>query len=277
MGTPIILRIMKFRMQTTTHRRLTPPIQSLDRGLTILEAVAKSVEPVPLGELTELLGIDRSSAFRLANTLRRRGFLAHPTGSKYYILGPSVWRLSHQYDWGNMLVKVAHEHLKALAGETDETAHLAIREGKQAMFVDHAATNHVIAVAGQTGEVVPLHSTAHGKALLADFDKSELKALFGFGPLRPCTKRTVISLDQLAKICSQIQVDGFAWDDAEYREDLRCVAAPIRGPEGTIVGSIGISAPLSRFPKERYRICGEQVSRIARQISAILNNEGSDI
>jgi IclR family acetate operon transcriptional repressor len=260
-------------MPKTTDRQPTPLIQSLDRGLMILEAVAKSIEPVSLGELTELLGVDRSSAFRLANTLRKRGFLAYPTGRKDYILGPSVWRLSHHYDWGNMLVKVSHEHLKALAGETNETAHLAIREGKQAMFIDHVTANHVIAVAGQTGEVVPLYCTAHGKALLADCDKTELKAILGFGPLRPYTKRTVVNLDQLAKLCGQIRAEGFAWDDAEFRDDLRCIAAPIRGAGRTVVGSIGISAPLSRFPKERYRVCGEQVSRIARQISAILSNE----
>jgi IclR family acetate operon transcriptional repressor len=61
---------------------LTPSIQSLDRGLSILETVAKSSEPVGLGDLTDLLEIDRSSVFRLANTLKRRGFLANPHGRK---------------------------------------------------------------------------------------------------------------------------------------------------------------------------------------------------
>ncbi|MBV9081051.1 MAG: helix-turn-helix domain-containing protein, partial [Acidobacteriaceae bacterium] len=79
----------------------TPSIQSLDRGLTILEAVAKAGGPVSLGDLTKLLEIDRSSVFRVAGTLKRRGFLAYPAGRKDYILGPSLWRLSHKYDWGN--------------------------------------------------------------------------------------------------------------------------------------------------------------------------------
>src|SRR5215470_19282692 len=106
----------------------TPPIQSLDRGLVILEAVSRSSEPVSLAELTGLLGIDRSSAFRLANTLKRRGFLAYPAGRKDYILGPALWRLSHTYDWGTMLIRVSREHLERLANETNETTHLAIRE-----------------------------------------------------------------------------------------------------------------------------------------------------
>ncbi len=170
--------------------RQIPFIQSLDRGLTILQAVALSKQPVSLGELTELLGIDRSSAFRLANTLRRRGFLACPAGRKDYILGSSMWRLSHRYDWGNMLIRVANKQLKLLAAQINETAHLAIREGKYALFIDHAAASNVIAVAGQVGELVPLYCTAHGKALLADADERELRALFGSGQLRRYTKNT---------------------------------------------------------------------------------------
>src|SRR5215831_7146867 len=103
----------------------TPSIQSLDRGLFILETVAKSADPVPLGQLTDLLGIDRSSAFRLANTLRRRGFLTNPRGRKDYILGPSIWRLSRNQDWSKMLISFSHDHLKRLALKTGETTHLA--------------------------------------------------------------------------------------------------------------------------------------------------------
>ena len=102
----------------------TASIQSLDRGLFILEAVAKSADPVALGQLTDLLGIDRSSVFRLANTLRRRGFLANPDGRKDYVLGPSIWRLSRKHDWSNVLITFSHEHLRRLAVRTGETTHL---------------------------------------------------------------------------------------------------------------------------------------------------------
>jgi IclR family transcriptional regulator, acetate operon repressor len=249
----------------------TPPIQSLDRGLIILEAVSRSSEPVSLAELTNLLQVDRSSAFRLANTLKRRGFLAYPTGRKDYILGSALWRLAHQYDWGNMLVRVSHEPLKKLASRTNETAHLAIREGKHALFIDHAAVNHVIAVSGQTGEMVPLYCTAHGKALLADLEQPELRSLFGTAPLKTYTKQTVRSVTQLAETCVQIRAQGFASDDGEYQEGVRCVAAPIRAHSGMVIGSIGISAPLQRFPKDRYLAVGEQVREIAGEISATFN------
>jgi IclR family transcriptional regulator, acetate operon repressor len=252
----------------------TPSIQSLDRGLFILEAVAKSSDPVALGHLTDLLGIDRSSVFRLANTLRRRGFLANPNGRKDYILGPSIWRLSRKHDWSNVLITFSHEHLRRLAVRTGETTHLALREGRQAFFIDHYhSTSQIILISGQTGEFVPLYCTAHGKALLTDCDLSDLKSIFGAGPLQAYTPQTIVSIKQLAKDCAQSKERGFVLDDEEYVAGVRCLAAPVRDKDGIIIASIGISAPVGRFPEERDAVAARQVCEIAKELSAIFSAE----
>jgi DNA-binding IclR family transcriptional regulator len=252
----------------------TPSIQSLDRGLFILETVAKAPDPVALGQLTDLLGIDRSSVFRLANTLRRRGFLANPSGRKDYILGPSIWRISRNKDWGKMLITYSHDHVKALATRTGETTHLAVREGKEAFFIDHyAPTNQVLLISGQTGEFVPLYCTAHGKALLADYGVPELTALFGGSALQGHTPTTIVSIKQLAKECAAIKAAGVATDEEEYIQGVRCMAAPVRDRDGMVVASIGISAPVSRFPKERTAMAAKQVIAVASEIKAMLSTE----
>jgi DNA-binding IclR family transcriptional regulator len=252
----------------------TPSIQSLDRGLFILETVAKASGPVALGHLTDLLRIDRSSVFRLANTLRRRGFLAHPSGRKNYILGASIWRLSRNQDWSKMLITFSHDLLKRLAMETRETTHLAVREGKDAFFIDHyATTSQVLMISGQTGEFMPLYCTAHGKALLADYGPAELKALFGSAPLQGYTPTTIVSLRQLAKHCAAIKTAGFAIDEEEYMQGVRCLAAPVRDRDGMVVASVGISAPVSRFPSERTAVAARQVSDVANEISATFSTE----
>jgi len=256
--------------------RETQPIQSLDRGLMILEAVAKASDPMSLADLTNVVGIDRSSVFRLAFTLKRRGFLAYTVGRKDFILGPALWRLSHRYDWGGMLIRVSQPYLKQLSKLTNETVHLATREGKNALFIDHVTASHLIAVSGQTGELVPLHATAHGKALLAGFDREELARMLGNEDLPVFTAQTIGTLDDLAKACGDIRDCGYATDNAEYREGLRCVAAPIRAQRGMIVGSIGISAPVDRFPMERYAQCGAQVRAVADEISARLSAEPAE-
>ena len=254
--------------------RETPSIQSLDRGLLILESVGKSETPVSLGHLAAILGIDRSSAFRLANTLKRRGFLANPGAAKDYILGPSVWRLSRQYDWSRMLATVAHDRLKSLAATTNETAHLAVREGRKALFIDHAASSQVIAISGQTGELVPLYCTSHGKALLADFDRQELKGLLGDKPLKAWTRNTILTIEELAQVCHEIRILGYATDESEFLEGVRCLAAPIRDRDGAVIASIGISAPVARFPREMDSEYGERVTAVASEIGELISVHG---
>ena len=249
----------------------TPSVQSLDRGLTILEAVARSNNPVPLGHLRQLLGINRSSVFRLANTLRRRGFLANPNGRNDYIIGPSIWRLFRNYDW-TMLVSFCRQHLRMLANLTGETVHLGVREGRQVLFIDHHnASNQIIAVSGRTGEFMPLYCTAHGKALLADCSLADLKAIFGNEPLEIHTNQTLSSLEQLAGACARAKAQGYAVDDAEFLEELRCVAAPIRDKDGKIVAAVGVSAPVARLSPERLPTAARHVTAAARQITEVLS------
>jgi IclR family acetate operon transcriptional repressor len=249
----------------------TPPVQSVERALMLLEAVAQSSEPVPLTHLTEIVGIDPSSVFRLANTLKRRGFLANPTGRKHYVLGPAVWRLSREYDWSGMLISICRESVKALATRTGETAHLSVREGRKVLFIDHQASeDQGVIVPGQTGKLMPLYCTAHGKALLADLGLAELRVLYGTTPLERYTSRTTVSLPELARACAQVRADGYAIDDREYLHDVRCVAAPIRDRDGLVIGSIGVSGPATRMPAGRDSALAQHVRDAAAHISALL-------
>ena len=250
-------------MQKRNSARQTPSIQSLDRGLAILKAVANRDCPVSLSELTDLLEIDRSSVFRLAST-QRRGFLAYPTGGKDYVLGPSFWRLSHKYDWGKMLIRISHAHLKALAAETNETAQVGAREDKQAVLIDSVtATNQILCISGRIGQSTPLHCTAHRKGLIANLTTAQLRELLGPEPLHQYARRIAKSIKELSKVRSSLKEHGFVTDDEEYHDGVRCVAAPILANDGQILGSIGISAPTIRFPVQRFDECGAQVRRIA--------------
>ena len=169
-----------------------------------------------------------------------------------------------------MLATIAHDHLRSLATATNETAHLAVREGRKALFVDHVASSQVISISGQTGELVPLYCTSHGKALLADFDEPALKQLFGSKPLESYTKQTIHKLTDLSRECKEIKARGYATDNSEFMEGVRCVAAPIRDKDGLVIASIGISAPISRFPPERQPDLARQVKDIAGQISELM-------
>lgn len=241
-------------------------VQSLDRGLAVLQAIASTDQAMSLGQVAATMNIDRSTAFRLLHTLKRRGFVAMPVGCKDYILGSTIWVLHNHYNWSKMLVKVANDQLKELAVQTKETAHIAMREGDQALFVDCAAANHMVAVSSRIGELLPLYCTAHGKALLADATAHDLKIIYGSRAMKKITPSTLTSVSKLASDILSIGKRGYALDDAEFSVDLRCIAAPIRLRD-EIVGSIGISAPLSRVTARLTRTNGELCVRIAAGIS----------
>lgn len=250
--------------------RPTPPIQSLDRGLILLETIAQARRPVSLAELTPVLGIDRSSVFRLANTLRQRGFLSQLPDTKDYVLGSAIWRLASLFPWSEVLAQFAREQVAELAAKTGETTHLAVREGRQAALIHHQLTGQALGCSLGSGRCVPLYCTSVGRALVADYDLDQLIALLGNEPLPTFNKRTLNSVASLAEECQRARKRGFALDDQEYHEGVRCLAAPIRDCSGQIVASIGISAPVERLPKHRYQEMGQLVMHVAGAIGAKL-------
>jgi len=251
----------------------TQPIQSLDRGLVLLEAVADAQRPVSLSELTPVLGIDRSSVFRLANTLVRRGFLTQLPDSKRYMLGSSIWRLASLFRFENVLLQVARPHVDALVADTGETTYVAIREGTQAVLIERQLTAQALGVMGaKSGTGIPLHCTGVGKALIADFDHDRLVGLFGEAPLKRFTKRTITTLAALAEACGQTHACGYAVDDEEGHEGVRCIGAPIRDASGEVVAAVGISAPITRLPREAVKKTGARVSAAAEAIGRELGH-----
>jgi DNA-binding IclR family transcriptional regulator len=138
--------------------------------------------------------------------------------------------------------------------------------------VDHQASrNQIIAVSQQTGEFRPLYCTAHGKALLADYDAVGLSATLGPDPFRAFHSATIVSIENLARAYAEIRARGFIIDYAEYHDEVRCLAAPVRDKEGVIVASIGISAPVSRLSQEELACAARQISESAKGITLLLN------
>lgn len=249
------------------QHKISKPIQSLDRGLQIIEFLARAKHPVTLNEMTAELKVNKSTAFRLANTLHSKGFIEHSEGSKAFILGPTIWSILKQYNWNEILANAAHSIIEKLAHTTQETTHLAIRHGQNAHFINHQTTNQALVVSGRTGESVPLYCTAHGKALLADYDLNQLKDLYFDYKLEKFTKNTITDINRLAAECKTIKSKGYALDDSEFNEDITCIAAPIRDIKGNVIASVGISAPSVRLSsKGKFKKCLQEVIKSAKTI-----------
>ncbi len=243
-----------------------PKIQSLDRGLKLLEMIATATHPVGLAELTRALGVDRSTAFRLADTLKRRGFIAQAGGKRGYVLGSAFWRLSDTSDRLDSLRQTARDAIVALAEKTGETTHLAVRRATRVFFVDHVLSPQRLGVTICAGRSDALHTTSVGKALLIDCDRDFLGELYKNEEFSKPTPRAVGTLDELAAECLRAKRKGYAVDDEEAHEGIRCIAAPIRDGSGRVIASVGISGPSTRVPKKRWVEFGGEVMKTAAEI-----------
>lgn len=241
-------------------------IQSLARGLKIMELLAADSEPVGITDLADELGIDKSSASRLVQTLANYGYAEQDPQTRRYRLGPQVVRLSRSLLTRMPLRDEAKPFLRQLVERTGECAHLAILAQNQALYIDQVESPASLRVTTGVGTLAPLHCTALGKSLLA----------FGVNVPLPdelpaFTPRTITNPETLRIHLEEARRQGYAIDDEEYEYGVRCIAAPVVDFRGKAIGAIGISGPAGRMGLDRMSTFAE----IVRQASGALSDRMS--
>lgn len=251
-------------------RRDAPLVQSLDRGLRILDTVIGSGTPLRLRDVAAHLAVDKASAFRLLATLERFGLVAKDPGTKTYAIGSRfiAWLATQKPTV--QLIELVRPHLVRLVAETDESGHLGVLGGDQALLLDYVPSTGIVTIKNRIGVYEPLHCTAVGKALLAFLPAPARQELIGRLRLGRFTPRTLPDVAALEQDLARVRATGIALDRGEYHELVTCVAAPITDAAGYPIASLGISSvtPLiDRDPKRLHTViaavkaCAARVSR----------------
>jgi IclR family KDG regulon transcriptional repressor len=223
-------------------------IQSVERALSLLERIAEHPEERHgLAELTDFLGVDKSSVFRLLSTLMKHGLVRQEDGVRGYQLGFGIYSLAAALRDQTKLTELASQTLKRLALATKENAHLALRSGSRAVFIDRERASKTIAANTDIGDSEDLHCTAVGKCLICRLSREELDRLFEGTVLERRTERTICDLDALAEELAAVRERGYALDIEENERKVVCLAAPVYGFERGVEASIGISGPSERM------------------------------
>ena len=236
-------------------------IQSLGRGLKILDLLGQSQDGLSVTELAASLGVDKGSASRLVATLARYGYAEKDELTRRYQLGPQVVSLSRSLLARLPLREAAKPYLRQLMERSGECAHLAILAQGNALYIDQVESPATLRVNAQVGTLNPLHCTALGKALLA-FGELELPASFD-----PFTPRTITDPQTLRRSLDEVRRLGYAVDDEEFDPGVRCIAVPVFDFLGKAVGTIGISGPSSRLTPERLPEFAAIVLEIGKALS----------
>lgn len=257
--------------------RRAVPIQSLDRGLRMLEDLVLSDRPLRLRDFVARYGVDRASAFRFLATLEAFGVAAKDPVAKIYGPGPKLLAWLAAASREMRLAELVRPQLIELARASGESGHVAVLSSEQALLVDYVPAQALVSVRNRVGVHEPLYCTAVGKAILAFLPEPQREGLIERLELVRYTPRTVPSRDALRRELTRVRRLGVAVDNAEYNELLMCVAAPLLGRKRQVLGSIGISMvrPLVRRTPGRLRRLIPLVQACGRRASAILAGERS--
>lgn len=240
-------------------------VQTLARGLMILEKLAEAPNGLGITELAEEFGMDKGNMSRVLQTLANYGFAEKVEDTRKYVLGPQIVRLSRIVLTRMPLRETAKPYLKELVQSTGECAHLAIVAQGQALYIDQEEPLSSLRVTTGVGTLAPLYCTALGKVLLA----------FAHAPvpekLSAYTIRTITDPALLQSHIEWVRSHGYAIDDEEYEIGVRCIAVPVFDYRDKCVAAIGISGPTSRLTLENLPKMAQVVQEIGKSLSARLS------
>lgn len=231
----------------------TGPISSgpkaLIKGAALVDIVARSPRPLLASEIAAQSELPRATALRIIDALTDLGLL-HTAPDQTLTLGPHIAYWGAAYANQHGLAQLAQPIMDDLRDTSSETIYLGIRDGSEVSYIGHSHTRHAIRPAANTGARNPLHSTAIGKVLLSDLDPGERDASIATLALTPRTADTITDPARLRAELARIATAGYAIDDIENEEGVRCIAAPLRDASGRARAAISVSAPSYRFSLE---------------------------
>lgn len=251
-------------------------VQSLERGILMLDMILRAQEPPRLIDIAAAFGIDKAAAFRLLATLARAGLVVKDPATRRYAPGPGLFAWMALARPEIALSALARPALLALALATGHSAHLALPAGDAVLLADHVPGRGLVGVQARVGVHEPLHCTAVGKSILSVLPPAQRIARLGAAPYRRFTPATLTTQAALEADLAQAAADGFALDAGEFNPLIGCIGAPIRDAHGQPVGSLGVSLLLAEVGGRRERLAaiGPRVASAAAEVSAILQRPG---
>ncbi|PRX95772.1 IclR family transcriptional regulator [Allonocardiopsis opalescens] len=219
----------------------------MDNALRLLELIGER-HALRVSEAASLLSVAPSTAHRLLNALRSRGFVIQDKPNGAYRPGPVLNEIGLAAIGRIDIRRVAHPILEELREQTQETVSLSVLEGRNVRFVDCVEGPRAVRVGNRTGVVLPAHCTAAGKAILAALPEPELARRYADRELTARTEASIAVWDDLEAELVQIRRDGYAVNVEEGENGISAVSAVLRDLTDAPLASIAVVIPASRMP-----------------------------
>jgi DNA-binding IclR family transcriptional regulator len=248
-------------------------IQSIVRAMSLLEHLAGEGNNKGITAIAAHVGLHKSTCFGLLHTLQELGYVVQDKETGHYNLAIKIFELGQAYLSHLDLRSLARDHLMRISAESQETVHLVIREGVNAVYLDKIEGPHAMTISSQVGQRARMHCAGVGKAILAHLAPEEQETVLN-RPLKKCTDNTLVDKAAILAHLAEIRKNGLAIDDEENELGLCCLAAPLFDGTGQVVGAISISGPKTRLTPERTATLSAGLRTATNAISHQLGYQG---
>jgi len=244
-------------------------LRSVNNALAVLESFSVERPEIGVTELSQALGLGKSTVHRLLTSLASRGYVRKNPDTERYCLGFKAFEVGSLIAGRGAIREVAAPFLRSLMLATKETVHLGVLDEWEVVYIDKMESDQPLQMYSRIGRRAPLHCTALGKALVA-WEPEDWLDRFLRRRLRPYTPSTLTEPGDFRRELLKIRSTRYALDGEEFARGLKCVAAPLFDHSRRVVASIGIAGPAVRLSSERLPRLASLVRESAAGVSRAL-------
>lgn len=230
-------------------RRPEEFVQSLERGLSVINSFSREHPSQTLSEVAGRTGLTRATSRRVLLTLRELGYVDQ--NGRAFSLTPKVLDLGYSFLSSFHVVELAQQSMERLVDDVHESSSMSVLDGAEIVYVARVPTTRIMTIALALGSRLPAYPTSMGRVLLSGLSEDHLDEYISKTTFEKLTPNTVTDPARLRSIVGEVRSDGFALVDQELEEGVRSIAAPIHNSRGEVIAAMNVSCHASRVDVDR--------------------------
>ena len=243
------------------------PVQSAERIFQVLEMLAEHGE-MGLMEISTELGLHKSTVHRLLMSLIYMGYAKQDETTQKYMLSYKIVSMAGKILERTDILQIAKPYMERLSDISGEAVHLVQREGNNILYIYKIeAKVGTIRMVSHVGMVHPMYCSGVGKAIMATLPEKEVKQIWNESIIEKKTDKTITDIDEMMQVLEEVRKNGYALDDEENEEGVRCIAACLHGYSKEVKYAFSISGPVSRMTRERVEELAVDVRKVQEELS----------
>ena len=249
-------------------------VPALAQGLQVLSLFTRERTRLSAPEIAVELGLSRTTVFRLLHTLVAAGYMRKEEDERHYTPGPALLGAGFSYLASLDFVETAQPVLLKLRDDTGLSAHLAIRDGDEVVYVARYAAKTTVRSSVTIGTRFPVHATIMGRMMLLDASDAELQALYPRKALAQFSDQTPTTLEDFKRLLAEDRKRGYAASQSFFERGVSSVAAPVRDAGGAIIAAVNVTSVDTYVdPDEMNGRIKDLVMAAAREITRWISHD----